>query len=43
MHINLPQKERLLLEDQIKHEEMCIEKYTSSASHAQDPQLRQLV
>lgn len=42
MHINLTQKERLLLEDQKKHEEMCIEKYTSYASHAQDPQLQQL-
>ena len=42
MHINLTQKERLLLEDQKKHEELCIEKYTSYAQHAQDPELKQL-
>lgn len=42
MTINLSQKERLLLEDQKKHEEVCIQKYTSYASQAQDPQLKQL-
>lgn len=42
MTINLTQKERLLLEDQKKHEEICIQKYTSFANQAQDPQLKQL-
>lgn len=42
MKINLTQKERLLLEDQKKHEEICIQKYTSYANQAQDPQLKQL-
>ena len=42
MNITLTQKERLLLEDQKKHEELCIEKYNSYASQAQDPQLKQL-
>ena len=39
---NLSKKERLLLEDQKSHEEMCIEKYTNYANQAQDPQLKQL-
>ena len=42
MNITLTQKERLLLEDQKKHEELCIEKYTTYANQAQDPQLKQL-
>ncbi|HBG10705.1 MAG TPA: spore coat protein, partial [Firmicutes bacterium] len=42
MNINLTQKERLLLEDQKKHEEMCIQKYSSYAEYAQDPELKQL-
>jgi len=42
MTINLTQKERLILEDQKKHEEICIQKYTSYANQAQDPQLKQL-
>ena len=42
MSINLTQKERLLLEDQKKHEEICIQKYTSFANQAQDPQLKQM-
>ncbi|MDR5659689.1 spore coat protein [Serpentinicella sp. ANB-PHB4] len=40
--IQLTQKERLLLEDQKKHEEMCIIKYDNYANEAQDPQLKQL-
>ncbi|MDR7871026.1 MAG: DUF892 family protein [Tissierellaceae bacterium] len=32
----------MLLEDQKKHEEMCVEKYTKYANQAQDPQLKQL-
>lgn len=39
---NLSQKERLLLEDQKSHEELCIEKYTNYANQAQDPVLKQL-
>lgn len=40
--MNLSQKERLLLEDQKSHEEICIKKYTEYANKAQDPQLKQL-
>lgn len=40
---NLTQKERLLLEDQKKHEELCIQKYTNYAAQVQDPQLKQLL
>lgn len=40
--MNLTQKERMLLEDQKKHEEICIEKYTNYANQAQDPQLKSL-
>ncbi|MBU7005218.1 spore coat protein [Phosphitispora fastidiosa] len=42
MSLNLTQKERLLLEDQKKHEEICIQKYTSFANKAQDPRLKQM-
>lgn len=38
----LSQKERMLLQDQQKHEEVCIAKYKSYAQQAQDPQLKQL-
>lgn len=38
----LTQKERLLLEDQKAHEELCIMKYTSYAEQAKDAQLKQL-
>jgi spore coat protein CotF len=40
--INLSQKEKMLLEDQKKHEEICIQKYTNYANQVQDPQLKQL-
>ena len=40
--MQLSQKERMLLEDQKSHEEMCIKKYSSYAQQAQDPQLKQL-
>lgn len=40
--IQLTQKERTLLEDQKKHEQICIEKYTNYANQAQSPQLQQL-
>ena len=42
MNIELTQKERLLLEDQRKHEEICVQKYSSYANQAQDQQLQQL-
>ena len=42
MNINLTQKERLLLEDQKKHETICVQKYNSYTNHAQDPELKQL-
>jgi spore coat protein CotF len=42
MDITLTQKERLLLEDQKSHEQICIEKYTNYANQAQDPQLKQI-
>lgn len=42
MSLNLTQKERLLLEDQKKHEEICIQKYTNYADQTQSPQLKQL-
>ncbi len=42
MTVQLTQKERLLLEDQKSHEEMCVEKYTSYAEQAEDEQLKQL-
>jgi spore coat protein CotF len=40
--INLSQKEKMLLNDQKNHEQVCIQKYQSYASQAQDPQLKQL-
>jgi len=40
--LNLTQKERMLLQDQKKHEEICIQKYQSYAAQAQCPQLKQL-
>lgn len=39
----LTQKERLLLEDQKKQEELCIQKYRTYASQVKDPQLKQLL
>lgn len=42
MNLQLTQKERSLLEDQKKHEEICIQKYTNYAQQAEDPQLKQL-
>lgn len=40
--MHLTQKERMLLEDQKKHEEMCIKKYGDAAAKASDPALKQL-
>lgn len=39
----LTQKERMLLEDQKKHEEICIQKYQNYAQQVQDPQLKQML
>lgn len=42
MAIQLGQKERMLLEDQKAHEDICIKKYNNYAAQAKDPQLKQL-
>lgn len=42
MTLKLTTKEKMLLEDQQKHEELCVQKYQSYAQQAQDPQLQQL-
>ncbi|MBU3088367.1 spore coat protein [Clostridium gasigenes] len=42
MEITLSQKERMLLEDQKKHEQICIEKYTNYANQAKETQLKQI-
>ncbi|MBZ2174281.1 spore coat protein [Schnuerera sp. xch1] len=42
MSINLTQKEKMLLQDQKSHEQVCVEKYTNYANQAQDPELKQL-
>lgn len=42
MNINLTTRERMLLEDQKKHEEICIEKYNNYSQQASDPQLKNI-
>ncbi|NLJ88885.1 MAG: spore coat protein [Epulopiscium sp.] len=42
MTVQLTQKERMLLEDQKSHEEVCIKQYKEYANQAKDPQLKQL-
>lgn len=42
MLLQLSQKERMLLEDQQSHEEICIQKYTAYAQQANDPQLKEM-
>ena len=42
MNISLTTKERMLLEDQKRHEEICIEKYNNYAQQASDPQLKNI-
>lgn len=42
MNNSLTQKERLLLEDNKKHEQLCIKKYQSYAAQTQSPELQQL-
>ena len=40
--INLTTKERMLLEDEKEHEQLCIDKYNQYATRAHDPQLQNL-
>lgn len=42
MTSQLNQKERMLLQDQQHHEQLCIQKYTKYANEAQEAQLKQL-
>ena len=42
MQITLTQKERMLLEDQKSHEQICIKKYSNYANQAKDNQLKQI-
>lgn len=40
--LNFTQKERMLLEDQKSHEQVCVDKYNSYANQVQCPQLKTL-
>lgn len=40
--MHLTTKERLLLQDMLHHEQLCIAKYSNYTAQAQDPQLKQL-
>ncbi len=42
MTVQLTTKEKMLLQDQKSHEELCVQKYQSYSGLAQDPQLKQL-
>ena len=42
MNIQLSQSERKLLQDHMKHEEVCIEKYQQYAQQSSDPELRSM-
>ncbi|NLX90311.1 MAG: spore coat protein [Firmicutes bacterium] len=42
MTVQLSRKETMLLQDQKKHEEVCVAKYNTYARQAQDPNLKQL-
>lgn len=42
MSIDLTTKERMLLEEQKKQEDICIKKYTSFAENAKDPELKNM-
>lgn len=42
MQITLTQKERMLLQDQKNHEQICIDKYSNYANQAKDMQLQQI-
>ncbi|SHH84893.1 Coat F domain-containing protein [Sporanaerobacter acetigenes DSM 13106] len=43
LQINLTQKERMLLEDGKKQEDLCVKKYQAYANQVQDPQLKNLL
>lgn len=40
--LQLSAKERMLMQDQKSHEQLCIQKYQNCSNQAQDPQLKQL-
>lgn len=42
MTIKLTAKEKMLMQDQKAHEELCVQKYQNYSVQAQDPQLKQL-
>ena len=42
MNLELSSKEKNLLQDQLKHEAICIQKYTNYSTQATDPELQQL-
>lgn len=42
INLNFSQKEKMILQDQKSHEQICIEKYTNYANQAQDPQLKDM-
>lgn len=42
MALNLNAKEKMLMQDQKAHEELCIQKYQNYSNQAQDPQLKEL-
>lgn len=42
MNLQLTNKERMLLQDQKSHEEICVQKYNDYANSASDPQLKAL-
>jgi spore coat protein CotF len=42
MTLQLSQKEKQLLQDQLSHEKVCIQKYRQNAQEASDPALKQL-
>jgi len=42
MNVNITQREQKILEDQRRHEEMCVQKYGNYADQAQDPELKQM-
>ncbi len=42
MALQLTAKEKMLLQDQKSHEELCVQKYQNYSAQADDPQLKQL-
>lgn len=41
--LNLNAKERILLQDEKSHEELCVEKYNKYSKTACDPQLQKFI